>query len=41
MYDLMNKDVFVASFDKENNRWHLLQQNSRLPLGRFEINEWI
>ena len=41
MYDLMNKDVFVASFDKENNRWHLLQQNSQLPLGRFEINEWL
>lgn len=41
MYYLMNKDVIVASFTKENNRWNLLQQNSKLPLGRFEINEWL
>jgi len=41
MYDLMNKDMIAASFDKKNNNWILLQQNSRLPLGRFEINEWL
>ena len=32
MYDLMNKDMIAASFDKKNNNWILLQQNSRLPL---------
>lgn len=41
MYYLMNKDIIAASFDKENNRWNLLQQNSELPLGRFEINGWL
>lgn len=41
MYYLMNKDVFVASFNKENNRWKLLQQNAEFPLGKFEINGWL
>ena len=41
MYYLMNKDIIVASFDKKNGRWNLLQQNAELPLGRFEINGWL
>ncbi|MCM1188206.1 MAG: hypothetical protein NC541_02795 [bacterium] len=38
---LMNKDTIVASFEKKNNRWNLIHQNAELPLGRFEINEWL
>lgn len=41
MYYLMNKDVIAASFRKENGRWNLLRQDDRLPLGKFEINEWL
>ncbi len=41
MYYLMNKDVLVASFAKENHRWNLVQQHARLPLGRFEIHAWL
>ncbi len=41
MYDLMNKEVIAASFHKKNNRWNLLQQNTELPLGKFEINRWL
>ncbi|MCM1468328.1 MAG: hypothetical protein NC086_09280 [Alistipes sp.] len=41
MYYLMNKDVIVASFYKENGRWKLSQPNSQLPLGKFEINDWL
>ncbi len=41
MYDLMNKDIIAASFRKKNGKWHLLKQNTVLPLGKFEINEWL
>lgn len=41
MFYLMNKDVIVAVFEKENGKWKLLRQNAELPLGRFELNEWI
>lgn len=41
MMYLMNKDVVVASFDKRNNKWILLQQSAELPLGRFELNGWL
>lgn len=41
MYYLMNKDIVTAVFCKRNNEWQLLQQNAELPLGRFEINEWL
>lgn len=41
MIYLMNKDVVVASFDKENSRWALLQQNAEFPLGKFELNDWL
>ena len=41
MFYLMNKDMIAASFDKKNNKWNLVQQNTELPLGRFEINEWL
>lgn len=41
MYYLMNKDVVAAAFYKEANRWKLFQQNTKLPLGKFEINGWL
>ena len=41
MYQLMNKNVIAASFQKENNRWHFVKQNAELPLGKFEINGWL
>lgn len=41
MFYLMNKDTIVASLEKKNNKWNLIHQNAELPLGRFEINEWL
>ena len=41
MLFLMNKDVVVASFEKKNSKWNLLQQNTELPLGKFELNNWL
>lgn len=41
MYHLMNKDIIAASFHKKNDKWQILQQNTELPLGRFEINGWL
>lgn len=41
MLYLMNKDTIAASFEKKNNKWNLIHQNAELPLGRFEINEWL
>lgn len=41
MYYIMNKDVTVAAFDKRNHRWALLHKYSKLPMGKFEINDWI
>lgn len=41
MYYIMNKDVTVAAFDKRNHRWSLLHKDSKLPIGKFEINDWI
>ncbi|MCM1543651.1 MAG: hypothetical protein NC121_20695 [Blautia sp.] len=41
MFYLMNKDTIVASFEKKNNKWNLIHQNAELPLGKFEINEWL
>lgn len=41
MYYLMNQDTKVASFNMENNRWHLLQQYSEFPLGKFDVGEWL
>lgn len=38
MYFLMNKDVIVANLDMRNNKWVLSCQNSKLPVGKFEIN---
>lgn len=41
MFYLMNKDTIVASLEKKNNKWNLIHQNAELPLGKFEINEWL
>ncbi len=41
MYYLMNKDVPAACFDKRNNKWALQHEYSGLPIGKFEINDWI
>lgn len=41
MFYLMNKDVVVASFDKKNSKWSLLQQNAEFPFGRFELSGWL
>lgn len=37
----MNKDIIAASIHKENNLWKLSHQNSELPIGNFEINDWL
>lgn len=41
MYYLMNKDVIVASVTNENGIWKVLHQKDVLPIGNFEINEWL
>lgn len=41
MYYLMNKDVPAACFDKRDNKWALQHEYSGLPIGKFEINDWI
>lgn len=41
MFYLMNKNVIAATFDKKNDKWTLLHQNTELPLGKFELNNWL
>lgn len=41
MYHLMNKDTLVAYIHKANSTWNLSHQNAELPIGNFEINNWL
>lgn len=41
MYYLMNKDVVAASVCNKNGCWQVKQQMDVLPVGNFEINEWL
>lgn len=41
MYFLMNKDRITAAFKEESGRFSLLRQYDRLPMGNFELNEWL
>lgn len=43
MYQLMNKDVIVASIVKENDTWKLSRSDGVLPLsgGSFSIGDWL
>lgn len=41
MYYLMNKDIITAFIIKKDGRWKLSHKNAALPIGKFEINEWL
>ena len=41
MYYLMNKDIVTASISRKDGIWELSKRNAALPVGKFEINNWL